>query len=228
MSARATDSGKRAAPTPRWEWSGVQAIDFRGRSKIDLRRIAKLLPQRQSSIDKIVARLREMRGRYHRYLWQDEFGPTRADRAQALKVLVEKMEALRAEIDCLSPQLRGLLAEELLAIWSPTPSFDSDPVDSHAADRGAIEAFAAATATMRQDLLRAGAVDQADALDKLCSAAETAAMFLTNLDSTTDSDVVIHARSTDLAPVSDDADAVSFLIERIGGCGLGLNVNSSA
>src|SRR5271170_278899 len=115
VSTRATDNGKRAAPTPRWNWSGVQVIDFRGRSQMDLRLVAKLLPQRQSSIDEIVARLREMRGRYHRYLSQDEFGPTRAERAQALKVLIQQVDALWAEVKFLAPQLRALLAEELLA-----------------------------------------------------------------------------------------------------------------
>ena len=72
---------------------------------MDLRRIATRLPQRQSSIDRIVARLRELRGRYHRHLLQDEFGPTWAERAQALKALIEQVDALRAEVECLPIRL---------------------------------------------------------------------------------------------------------------------------
>ena len=203
MPAGATDSGKRIVPTPRWNWSGVQAIDFRSRSQMDLRRIATRLPQRQSSIDRIVARLRELRGRYHRHLLQDEFGPTRAERAQALKALIEQVDALRAEVECLAPRLRALLAEELLANWSPAPPFDSNPVDSYAADKDAFEVFATVTAALRQDLSRAGTADKVSALDKLCSTAGRAATFLSSLDSTTDGDVALAARSTDLAPVAD-------------------------
>ena len=95
------------------------------------------------------------------------------------------------------------------------PRSNSDPVDSNAADKDAVEALAAATGSLRHDLSRAGAADKVDALVKLCSTAETAAMFLASLDSTTDGDIVVRARSTDLAPVADGADAVSILIGRL-------------
>jgi hypothetical protein len=215
MRVQATDSGKRAVPSPRWDWSGVQAIDFRGRSQENLRPIAKQLPELQSSIDEIVARLRELRGRYHTHLLQDEFGPTRAERAQALKVLIEQVDALKAEVECLAPRLRALIAQELLASWSPAPPFDSNPIDSYAADKDAVEVFANVTAALRQDLSRAETADEGGALDKLCSTAGRAAMFLSSLDSTTDADVALAARSTDLAPVVDPADAIGVLAEQL-------------
>ncbi len=220
MWAQANDSGKRAVPTPRWNWSGVQAIDFRGRSQENLRRIAKQLPQRQSSIDKIVARLRELRGRYHRHLLQDEFGPTRAERGRALKALIEQVDALRAEVECLAPQLRALLAEELLAHRSSAPPFEVDTFDSYEADKDAVEAIATATASLRQDLSLAGTSEGGDALHKVCSTAGRSAMYLSSLDSTTDADVALGARSTDIAPVADSPDAIVVLAERLRRLGL--------
>jgi hypothetical protein len=148
-------------------------------------------------------------------LSQDEFGPTRAERARALKALIEQVDALRAEVESLEPQLRALLAEELLAYRSPAPPIASHPVDSHTADKEAVEAVVTATAFLRQDLSRAGRADEADALDKLCSTVGRAAMYLSSLDSTTDVDVVVGARSTDLAPVADSADAIMVLTEQL-------------
>jgi hypothetical protein len=215
MRAGANDGGKRAVPAPRWNWSGVQAIDFRGRSQEDLRRIAKQVPHRRSSIDKIVARLRELRGRHHRHLLQDELGPTRAERAQALKALIEQVDALRAELESLAPELRALLAEELLADWSPAPPFEVDPFDSYAADKDAVEAVATATASLRQDLSRAGTADGGDTLHKVCSTAGRAAMYLSSLDSTTDADVAFGALSTDVTPAAGPANAIAVLAERL-------------
>jgi hypothetical protein len=52
-------------------------------------------------------------------------------------------------------------------------------------------------------------------LDKLYSTAGKAGMFLSSLDSTTDADVALAARSTDLAPVADPADAIAVLAEQL-------------
>jgi hypothetical protein len=148
-------------------------------------------------------------------LLQDEFGPTRAERAQALKALIEQVDALKAEVECLAPQLRALLAQELLASWSPAPAVRLNPIDSYAADKDAVEVFANVIAALRQDLWRAETVDERGALDKLCSTAGRAAMFLSSLDSTTDADVALAARSEDLVPVADPADAIVVLAEQL-------------
>lgn len=125
------------------------------------------------------------------------------------------MDALRAEVECLAPQSRALLAEELLANWSPAPPFDSNPVDSYVADKDAVEAVATATASLRQDLSLAGTADGGDTLHKVCSTAGRAAMYLSSLDSTTDADVAFAARSTDIAPAASPANAIAVLAERL-------------
>ena len=51
-------------------------------SDIDLRAP---LPDHRSPIEEIVVALRDLGGRYQRYVHQDEFGPTRAERMAALR-----------------------------------------------------------------------------------------------------------------------------------------------
>lgn len=52
-------------------------------------------------------------------------------------------------------------------------------------------------------------------MNKLCSTAGRAATFLSSLNSTTDGDVALAARSTDLTPVADPADAIAVLAEQL-------------
>jgi hypothetical protein len=73
--------------------------------------VAVLLPSRQSSIENIVAELLVIGSRYHRNLHQDEFGPTRAERMQALRDLVDRLEVLSSRLEALPPQLRLLVSE---------------------------------------------------------------------------------------------------------------------
>src|SRR5712671_6414493 len=49
--------------------------------------------------------------RYHRNLHQDEFGPTRAERMQALRDLLDRLEVLSSRLEALPPQLRLLVSE---------------------------------------------------------------------------------------------------------------------
>jgi hypothetical protein len=99
------------AASPRWGWSGVREIVPPLWSEAELRRVAGLLASRQSSIENIVAELHAIGGRYHRNLHQDEFGPTRAERMQALRDLLVPLGVLSSRLEALPPQLRLLLSE---------------------------------------------------------------------------------------------------------------------
>jgi hypothetical protein len=96
---------KKNAVSPRWGWSGVREIVPPLWSEAELRRVAGLLPSRQTSIDNLVAELHAIGGRYHRNLHQEEFGPTRAERMQALRDLLVRLDVLSSRLEALPPQL---------------------------------------------------------------------------------------------------------------------------
>src|SRR6266478_8842665 len=97
---------ERKPARPRWGWSGVHKIVPPLWAEAALGSVAVLLPSRQSSIEKIVAKLLVIGSRYHRNLHQDEFGPTRAERMQALRDLLDRLEVLSSRLEALPPQLR--------------------------------------------------------------------------------------------------------------------------
>jgi hypothetical protein len=88
---------------PRWGWSGANKIVPPLWAEAALGSVAVLLPSRQSSIEKIVAKLLTIGGRYHRNLYQDEFGPTRAERMQALRDLLDRLEVLSSRLEARPP-----------------------------------------------------------------------------------------------------------------------------
>jgi hypothetical protein len=215
MRAKKARRTKRIAAVPRWGWSGVcKKLPFE-LSETVLQSLVNLLPSRTSSFENFGAELRQMAAAYLRDLHQDEFGPTRAERAQALKAVIEQLDALWPEVEGLAPRPRSLLGEELSACWSPAGLFEINPLNSHTADKDAIEAIATAAANLRHDLSRAGRTDEADALNRLCSTAGRAALLLSILDSTTDGDVILAARSTDSTPVENPADTFAVLGEQM-------------
>src|SRR5438105_14895236 len=81
----------------RWGWSGVAlvpAVQLSARG-LDLRA---LLPGHRSPIEEIVLALRALGERYHRYLHQDDFGPSRAERMAALRQLRNRLELLLSRL----------------------------------------------------------------------------------------------------------------------------------
>src|SRR5260370_40023177 len=90
----------------RWGWRGVRKIVPPLWAEAELSGVAVLLPSRQSSIENIVAELLVIGSRHYRNLHQDEFGPTRAERMQALRDLLDPLEGLRSRLEALPPQLR--------------------------------------------------------------------------------------------------------------------------
>jgi hypothetical protein len=194
------------AASPRWGWSGVREIVPPVWSEAELRRVANLLPSRQSSIDNIVAELHAIGGRYHRNLHQDEFGPTRAERMQALRDLLVRLGVLSSRLEALPPQLRLLLSEGFLECRSAVGQLDVDPVASYSADKTAIEVVSETASDVRHTLASVGRTDEAKLIGEVCAAAGTILPLLWNLDTTTDGDVVIDAGSAGPLPTNDSAD----------------------
>src|SRR5258708_13365903 len=92
---------RRGTAEPRWGWSGVAQVVRPQLSRAEIEPLLLLLPTHQTPVEQITMELRDLGGKYHRYLHQDEFGPSRAERMAALR-------ALRDQLDVLSAHLVGL------------------------------------------------------------------------------------------------------------------------
>ena len=120
------------------EWSPRDRSSTMVRSRVEARRWSTAEPE-QSSIENIVAELHAIGGRYHRNLHQDEFGPTRAERMQALRDLLVRLGVLSSRLEALPPQLQLLLSEGFLECRSAAGTLDVDPVAFYSADKTAID-----------------------------------------------------------------------------------------
>jgi hypothetical protein len=176
-----------------------------------LRGVAGLLPSRQSSIENIVAELFVIGSRYHRNLHQDEFGPTRAERMQALRDIRDGLEVLWSRLEALPPQLRLLVSERQTERRSAAGPMDVDPLASYSADKDAIEVVLEIASDVRRDLAGLGRTEDANLIGEVWAAANMVGPLLWNLDSTTDGDVVIDGRSAGSAVADNSADPFESL-----------------
>ncbi len=202
---------KKKSASPKWGWSGVQKIVPPLWAEAELRGVADLLPSRQSSIENIVAELFVIGSRYHRNLHQDEFGPTRAERMQALRDLLDRLEVLWSRLEALPPQLRLLVSERQTERRSAAGPMDVDPIASYCADKDAIEVVSEIASDVRRDLAGAGRTDDANVIGEVWAAADVVLPLLWNLDSTTDGDVVIDGESAGSALADNSADPFESL-----------------
>jgi len=149
--------------------------------------------------------------RHHRNLHQDEFGPTRAERMQALRDLLDRLEVLSSRLEALPPQLRLLVSERQTEGRAAAASIDVDPIASYSADKDAIEVVSEIASDVRRDLAGAGRTDDANLIGEVCAAADIVGPLLWNLDSTTDGDVVIDGGSAVSALADNSADPFESL-----------------
>jgi hypothetical protein len=206
---------ERKPSSPRWGWSGVEKIVPPLWAEAELRCVADLLPSRQSSVENIVAELLAIGGRYHRNLHQDEFGPTRAERMQALRDLVGRLKVLLSRLGALPPHLRLLVLEWQTEDRSAAGPIDVDPIASYSADKDAIEVTAEIASDLRRDLAGAGRTNDANLIGEVGAAADMIVPLLWNLDSTADGEIVIDGASADSALADDAADPIESLCARV-------------
>jgi hypothetical protein len=112
MDAPVHREGRRKAQ-PCWGWSGAAELVLPRDREQELISAVRLLPQPKSSTDSLVAELLEIGARYVRYLHQDEFGPTRAQRMAALRRLLMQINALSSLLTDLPKRLRLALTSRL-------------------------------------------------------------------------------------------------------------------
>jgi hypothetical protein len=104
---------KHCIAEPRWGWSGAAEVILPRDREQELISAARLLPNPKSSPESLVTELLELGARYIRYLHQDEFGPTRAQRTAALQQLLEQVSALLRQLKVLPAHLRFHLSSQL-------------------------------------------------------------------------------------------------------------------
>src|ERR1700751_5071169 len=112
---RRTEASKRlrrGTPQPRWGRRGVALLTRPQLSASDID-LPSLLPGHQSSEAQIVLRLCDLGARYRRYLHQDEFGPTRAERMAALRSLLEQFDVLMLRLHELPKDFQRQLSDHL-------------------------------------------------------------------------------------------------------------------
>jgi len=174
---------------PRWGWSGVAPVTAvqLSASDIDLRA---LLPGHHSPIAQIVLALGDLGGKYHRYLHQDELGPTRAERMAALRLLLDRLDLLLSLLNGLAGHLRLRLSKHLASDRIPIEC-DFDNFQAHRNDEGAVQRVAEAAVDEGRMLYAASATHDAELMDDLRGAAETTLQFLCALDTTTEGAVAI-------------------------------------
>src|SRR5262249_1662593 len=96
---------RRGTATPRWDWSGVDEVRVPEVCGESLQKIYEMLPVRHSSPQQLASEISALGARYHRYLHQDEFGPTRAECMAALGVMQTRVGLLDSLIGDLPQHL---------------------------------------------------------------------------------------------------------------------------
>jgi hypothetical protein len=218
MTIASKGRSSRAPAEPQWGWSGVHALREATSCVEELREIVGELPSRRSSTESIVAELREYGDRFLGDLIQDEFGPTRAERAAALRELITAVEELRSAVDSLSPAARQSVAHALAIDFEAADS----PVDcfkEFEAEKEALEALAWAASDAREPLPPGEPGSDHDSIDRLHGVSERAALMLRSLDTTTDFNLLIcslalgRPQQADLA--NDEFELVGARIRRL-------------
>src|SRR5215813_7999302 len=202
---------RRGTADPRAGWSGVAPLMTAQLSASDVD-LEGLLPGHQSSIEQIVLELRGLGGRYHRYLHQDELGPTRAERLAALRLLLDQLDLFLSRLNGSPEHLRPRLSRRLPSDCGSV-EHELDKVQAHCNDEEAVRQVGEA-ATGESSRVRASPMaNDAEVLDEIWHAAETTTQRLSLLDTATESAIVL---DTELRPLdiaaTDQGDLIGFAI----------------
>jgi hypothetical protein len=193
-------STHRGTATPRWDWSGVDQLITPTISDGDMARIVGSLPACRSTPEEIKSKIQALGARYHRYLHQDEFGPTRAERMSALRAMHTCVELL----DSLIVNLPQHLALELTTT-EPDQSLSFRILRSWTILRGwtmeQIHQAASTEVGWRHSLHSA---DDLHMLEEICARAATAMDAVSRLDTNSGGELFDDALSTGLLFVNDE------------------------
>jgi hypothetical protein len=185
-------SAHRGTATPRWDWSGVDQLITPTISDEDMARIVGSLPTCRSTPEEIKSKIQALGARYHRYLHQDEFGPTRAERMSALRAMHTCVELL----DSLIVNLPQHLALELTTT-EPDQSLSFRILSSWTILRGwTIEQIHEAVSTELAWRHSLHSADDLHMLEEICTRAGAAIEVVSSLDTGSESELFDDAVST--------------------------------
>jgi hypothetical protein len=201
---------RRGASEPRLGWSGVAPLTAAQLLATDID-LAALLPGHRSPIEQILLELRDLGGRYYRYLHQDEFGPTRAERMAALRSVLGQLDLLLSRLNGFPGYLRLRLSRQL-ASSRGSVEHDIDRFQAHCVDEEAVRQVCEAAADDRL-MTDASATRDAELIDDLWSAAVNTSQLLSSLDTTTAGAIVLDAKLPPLEIAeNDESDLIGFAI----------------
>jgi hypothetical protein len=175
MSSAPTKSQKAGSGQPRWGWSGVSSLPHRDPESL-LTLLVAMLPTTKSGDAAVLAYLVDLRARFHGWLHQDEFGPSRGEQTAALRRLLKSVGTLCELLKEGTSQSRRRLDAALLS--------EADQPSQIA------EALSMATSEIEYALRHTGASDR-DRLwfSRLKNSAEALQKQLHLVDDTTESQV---------------------------------------
>ena len=203
---------RRGTAAPRSGWSGVARLTPAQLSASDID-LEALLPGHHSPVDQIVLVLCDLGGRYHRYLHQDEFGPTRAERMAALRELLDHLDLLLSRLGGLPGDLR-LRSIQLASTGDPVEC-EIDPFEAHSSDAAAVEQVGQAAAEIGCMVRPAPTAHDAELVDDVRGAAERTRELISALDTTTAGAVVLDSKLPPLEIAEgDESDLTGFVIVR--------------
>jgi hypothetical protein len=181
----------RLPASPQRGWSGVQILRDGREPRAKLEEIVERLPHRQSSIAHLLGELCEYGARFCSDLAQDEYGPTRAERAAALKEALEPLEQARSAIEDLGSTARHAMEEALTATRATNDYASADPLDRFEADKRHPEGLWQAAMETSQHLESCGSSTDLEVITRLGMFADQASLRLQNLDTTTDGELFL-------------------------------------
>jgi len=189
MAARSARNESRGSATPRWGWSGAEQLSEPPLSKDVLTSLYALLADPRSTIDGLGTKILELGARYHRYLHQDEFGPSRAERSSALRAVLIQIEKL----DSLILDLPEHLALDLVNNLNNQPLLQSLTIGQihHATN---IELSSRHSRHSTSDL---------KVLENICATADAAIDLISSLDTSSETELLNDTFRTKLLMAED-------------------------
>src|SRR5207244_865647 len=184
------------------------------------RHLPGLLPGHQNSCAQITRALCDLGANYHRYVHQDEFGPTRAERMAALRSLLEQFDLLMSRLHGLPEHPRLHLSGQI-ARYAISAEREDDNFQAYRGDLAAVQQIAEAAGDVEHIVHTAPTTHDAELMADLSDAAQKAAELLSALDTTTAGTIVIDIDRPTLEIGADvgidliDLATVSARIERL-------------
>jgi hypothetical protein len=161
----------------------------------------------------MVAELLDLGAKYHRYLRQDEFGPTRAARMAALRQLLEQITGISSKLNGLPEHLRSQL-DLRLSLDERSSSLCVTSSGSYTEDdETVIELLYEAAIDVGCALVGTQAGHDAKLMEALAEVTKRTLLLLCALDTTTSWEAVI--ASDFVLPDATGADSLSLLRGRI-------------